>query len=325
MWRSSVTGAAYTTLMWTATVTAHRALTRRIPLRDARSAALHIGGISAAAAVAFGVVSAADYAICTAIGGDPKEISLGVIVGVAFGATVIVTTVLYLMDFFRRLRQAESAAVLAELRALRAQVNPHFLFNALNSVAALARTRPREAETVTERLADLFRYTLRASDRPTVPLDDELEAIRLYAAVEGVRFGDRLQVLIEVPDALRRVSIPSLALQPLVENAVKHGLSRTEDACAVRVHAQTVTEADGPLVEVTVRDTGPGFETTGPEVFERGTGLRNVRDRLRLVFGSRTAFEVLPDGVCLRFPLVPFEVGRPVAALASVPASVSRA
>ena len=322
-WRPTLAGAAYASAMWEAMLAARRRLYRRVPLHDARTAAVHVLGVAAAATGAFAVVTAVEAAVCAALdvddgGGSP----FGAIVGVSFGFTVVVATALYLVDFFRRSRRAEQAAVAAELRALRAQINPHFLFNALNSVAALTRTRPAEAEGVVERLAALFRYTLRASERPVVPLADEVEGVRLYLDVEAVRFGDRLQAVVEVPDALAGVAVPSLSLQTLVENAVKHGVAETEGPCAVLVRAERVGGPGGPAVECTVRDTGPGFATVGPEVFARGTGLRNVRDRLALLFGDDTAFEVLPDGVRLRFPLRQLE---PRGGAGARPAALPRA
>ena len=302
-WQPTLAGAAYSVAMWEAMLAARRRLYRRVPLHDLRTGAIHVLGVTASATAAFAIVAVAETAVCAALGIDDGESPFGTIVGVAFGFTVVIATALYLVDFFRRSRRAEQAAVAAELRALRAQINPHFLFNALNSVAALTRTRPAEAEGVVERLAALFRYTLRASERPVVPLADEVEGVRLYLDVEAVRFGDRLQAVVEVPDALSGVAVPSLSLQTLVENAVKHGVAETEGPCAVLVRAERVGGPGGPAVECTVRDTGPGFDTVGPEVFARGTGLRNVRDRLALLFGDDTAFEVLPDGVRLRFPL----------------------
>lgn len=306
-WQPTLAGATYAPAMWEAMLAARRALYRRVPLSDARAGTVHVLGVAVAATLAFAAVAVAETALCSVLGVDDGDSPFGTIVGVAFGFTVVLTTVLYLVDFFRRTRQAEQAAVAAELRALRAQINPHFLFNALNSVAALTRTRPAEAESVVERLADLFRYTLRASDHPMVSLADEIESVRLYAGVEAVRFRDRLHVIIEVPDALLRAAVPSLSFQPLVENAVKHGVAQTEGPCAVLVRAEQVGNPSSPAVECTVRDTGPGFVSTGPEVFESGTGLRNVRDRLQLLFGDHTAFEVLPDGVRFRFPLVAFD------------------
>ncbi len=320
-WQPTLAGAMYSLAMWESMLAARRHLYRQVPLHDVRSGAVHVLGVAAAATLAFASVTAVEVAFCAVVGVDDGASPFGTIVGVSFGFAVVVTTVLYLVDFFRRSRRAEQAAVAAELRALRAQVNPHFLFNALNSVAALTRTRPAEAEGVVERLADLFRYTLRASDRPMVSLADEVESVRLYVSVEAVRFRDRLHVVIEVPDALLGAAVPSLSLQPLVENAVKYGVARTEEPCAVLIRAEQVQSAGGPAVECTVRDTGPGFASTGPEVFEAGTGLRNVRDRLELLFGDDTAFEVLPDGVRFRFPLVAFDANSQPRTVAVAPRS----
>ena len=114
----------------------------------------------------------------------------------------------------------------SELKALRAQINPHFLFNALNAIASLIHTDPARADAAVEQLAEVFRYTLRRSDQEWAPLDQELAFARAYLDVEQARFGQRLECTIDADPALPRAQVPSMLLQTLVENAVKHGISR---------------------------------------------------------------------------------------------------
>jgi LytS/YehU family sensor histidine kinase len=219
---------------------------------------------------------------------------------VAFGVAFIWSAFTYMGAFYRQLREAEAARYEARLEALRAQINPHFLFNAFNSIATLVRTRPEEAEAVVEDLSDLFRYTLRASKDDTATLAQEVQAARRYLAVEKARFRDRLTVEIDVPDRLRSVFLPSMTIQPLVENAVKHGVGRTQDTCVVTVTAE---QNDGTLV-LRVTDTGPGFETTDLDaVLDGGTGLANVHERLRLFFDGAAEMHLRAQGVELRLPL----------------------
>ena len=173
----------------------------------------------------------------------------------------------------------------AELVALRAQINPHFLFNALNTVAALIAEKPDEAEATVESLAGLFRDVLTASGRPNVPLRDELRLVGRYLAVETARFGDALAVSVDASaEALER-SVPAFAVQTLVENAVKHGVERRRGGGAVSITA--AVDAAGALV-VEVADTGVGIPALfgGAEADVFGVGLGNVAARLRRVYGS---------------------------------------
>src|SRR5439155_1350000 len=143
-------------------------------------------------------------------------------------------------------------AATAQLAALRAQINPHFLFNSLNSIAQLIRADPDRAEACVERLAEMFRYVLRYGEKDFVPLAEELEMARAYLDIERARFGDRLRVETHVdPPSLQHL-IPNLILQPLVENAVRHGLSRKRGGGTVRIDARL---ADGCL-ELSVGDDG---------------------------------------------------------------------
>jgi signal transduction histidine kinase len=300
---SALSGVLYTVVMWNVVLESKRQLTRRWPIEGPRSIGLHVLAIGLAATAVFVVLQPAADVLCVVLGLEDSSDGppLALIAGVTFVFTIVTTALAYLIEFYGRLRASEQARTLAELSALRAQINPHFLFNTLNSIAALIRIAPDQAEGVTERLADLFRYTLRASQYPTVTLRDELSATQLYIEIEQARFRDRLVVEVDVSPAVLAAEVPSLLVQPLVENAVKHGVAQTEGACAVRLRVRL----DGAqCVEIEVRDTGPGFDTADAEVvMARGTGLANVRERLRLGCGDDATLTLLPDGVVLRFPL----------------------
>lgn len=193
----------------------------------------------------------------------------------------------------------------SELKALRAQINPHFLFNALNAIASLIHTDPARADAAVEQLAEVFRYTLRRSDQEWAPLDQELAFARAYLDVEQARFGRRLEFTITADPALAHAQIPSMLLQTLVENAVKHGISRLRtpgriDVCAIREGAELTLE---------VRDTGPGPDAPASHTpTGESFGLRSVRDRLRGHFGGLASLDLLRDGnttvARIRLPLV---------------------
>jgi hypothetical protein len=198
----------------------------------------------------------------------------------------------YGLAFYRRYREQELAAAQLEarmhearLQALRMELNPHFLFNALNSVSGLVRRGENEdAVGVLARLGDLLRLTL---DRPSVaPLAQELDFLRQYLAIERIRFGDRLTVVEEVDPAVLDVPVPALILQPLVENAVRHGIARIPGPGRIVLRAERVT--NGLLLSV--RDTGAGFPAGGTS--REGIGLSNTRARLAQLYGDRAELRV---------------------------------
>jgi len=206
----------------------------------------------------------------------------------------------------------------AELRALRAQINPHFLFNALNTIASLIPRHPDRAEKTIEQLAEVFRYTLRRSDREWVTLEEELEAVRAYLDVEQERFGDRLVVRLACTQAARSARIPAMVVQTLVENAVKHG------AGAIRTQAVVEIEADISASEISimVRDNGPGFPAAAMRSLppgDGGYGLRNIRERLQGHFGEAASLVIDRDtalGMTVVSLLLPVAVPRAVEARA---------
>lgn len=169
----------------------------------------------------------------------------------------------------------------AELRALRAQINPHFLFNCLNTIADLVVRSPSRAEAMILRLAEVFRHVLDHSNRPLTSIRDEIEFLRTYLSIEEARFGDRLQVKIDVAPELERVQIPSLILQPLVENALKHGLGPKPGLG----HLIITVRADGDNLQMTVEDDG-----MGPSAHPgKGLGLANIAERLQTLYQDRAS------------------------------------
>jgi signal transduction histidine kinase len=180
-----------------------------------------------------------------------------------------------------RQRELQELAVSAQLAALRARVHPHFLFNSLNSIAQLISSDPAKAEVCVERLAEILRYLLSRAHTEFVPLADELEIAEAYLEIERARFGDNLRVEERIDERARCVLLPGLILQPLVENAVKHGISRKIGGGEVCIEARL----DNGHLRLVVMDTGLGV-ADGPPVFERGVGLRSVRDRLLRLYGS---------------------------------------
>lgn len=196
---------------------------------------------------------------------------------------------------------AEAQASAARLAALRYQLNPHFLFNTLNAVSSAVITgRNDEAESMLARLADFLRLTLAADPEAIIPLEDELATLQAYLEIESVRFRDRLGVEFSCPNELRGALTPSFILQPLVENAVKHGVARTSRPVTIRLEASR----DGDDLVVIVEDDG---EPCASEPNGMGVGLNNVRQRLQVLFGARGVLQATPRErgflVLIRMPL----------------------
>lgn len=203
-----------------------------------------------------------------------------------------------------RERQSEAA------RALRAQVNPHFLFNALNAIGGWLQADPRQAKAIVGQLAGVFRYTLRGTTSEWVTLGAELDAVAGYLAVERARFGSRLSTHVDGDTDVRAAAVPPLVLLTLVENAIKHGVAASLGDVRVTVQARR----EGPDLVVDVVDTGDALDddwATAAASDAGGFGLASVRERLRLVFGDRAALEGCRDAAghetrfTIRMPWVP--------------------
>ena len=173
----------------------------------------------------------------------------------------------------------------AELRALRAQIHPHFLFNSLNSISALVSMDPGKAREMCVLLAEFFRRTLAVGEKPAVTLEEELGVARTYLAIERMRLGERLSVEEQVEDGALACRLPPLLLQPLVENAIRHGIASRHDGGVLRIEAQ----AQGDRLVISV---GNPFDPEAPRRPGVGVGLANVRGRLLAGYGDRARVDV---------------------------------
>jgi signal transduction histidine kinase len=207
------------------------------------------------------------------------------------GGIVLVFPILHgaemALGYYRQLQEKErveeqlrTLATQAELKALKAQINPHFFFNALNTIAALIHTDPALAEASIERLAKMFRYVLAGSERGRVPLEEELAFVDDYLEIERARFGERLRGTREVDPRALSIPVPSFILQPLVENAVKHGHG-DDGRIDLRIRVEFADEG----VHITVADRGPGTPAGYRIGDGLGHGLRNVDERLQKMYG----------------------------------------
>ena len=250
-----------------------------------------------------------------------------------------------------RLERLELQATSAQLAMLRYQLNPHFLFNTLNSISTLVLLKQTEpANAMLSRLSSFLRYTLINEPAGRVTLAQEIETLKLYLDIERMRFEDRLRTRFDIADDVREALLPSLLLQPLVENAIKYAVTPLEEGAEITVTAQLV----GPMLRITVSDTGPGLQlgadpyrpdparpgatiTDTGEPVSTGVGLANIRDRLAQAYGEEQRFDIqdAPEGgfaVVIELPFEAREVSIPAPAAASrlvssrrVESSVSRA
>jgi two-component system, LytTR family, sensor kinase len=208
-----------------------------------------------------------------------------------------------------RASQLEASLSRANLEALRMQLNPHFLFNTLNTVSVLAlKGEKQRVSRMVSRLSDLLRLSLE-NDRQTLSLKEELEFLERYLEIEQVRFKDRLSVSIDVDPAAYEAEVPSLILQPIVENAVKYGFSQTIGPGEIAIECHVI---EGNL-EINVMDTGPGLPEIRTQSDSTGVGLANTRARLQQLYGGDYVLELSnrPHGgaqVHVRFPYVPARV-----------------
>lgn len=186
----------------------------------------------------------------------------------------------------RQLRNAELERMLAEsrLRNLRSQLHPHFLFNALNAISSHVERDPRTARRMLEQLGELLRLSLDHADDQEISLDDEIAFLERYLGIQEARFEDRLTVALDVEPDARRALVPTFLLQPLVENAVQHGVAQRSAAGSVNVKAWR----DNGSLRLRVADDGPGL----PPGWTEGVGLANTRERLRRLYGEAGSFAI---------------------------------
>ena len=198
----------------------------------------------------------------------------------------------YYKAYRERERQAavlSTELVQARLQALRMQINPHFLFNTLNTISALIRENPDAADRMIVRLSELLRRTLDRGDVQEVPLREELDFLRGYLEIEQMRFPDRLTVTFDIEPKANELLVPHLILQPLVENALRHGIMPREEAGRIEISARV---AEGQHLELKVRDNGNGLSPANGTPDREGIGLKNVRSRLTQLYGGAQEFEL---------------------------------
>jgi signal transduction histidine kinase len=227
-----------------------------------------------------------------------------------------------------QLIRLENQATQAQLAMLRYQLNPHFLFNTLNSISTLVLLKQTEpANAMLSRLSAFLRYTLVNEPAGRVTVAQEVETLKLYLDIERMRFEERLRTTFNIDDSTRAGLLPSLLLQPLVENAIKYAVGTQESGAEITITTQLV----GSLLRITVSDTGPGLQNTaadnrlsgvtfdGGEPVSTGVGLANIRDRLAQAYGDRHRFEIIdpPEGGFTVLIEIPFERREPAPASAA--------
>jgi sensor histidine kinase YesM len=229
--------------------------------------------------------------------------------GLQFMSSILMTTTLlvawsalyYSINYFLileeqsdRLLRLEHQASSAQLAMLRYQLNPHFLFNTLNSISTLVLLKQTErANAMLSRLSSFLRYTLVNEPMGSVTVAQEVETLKLYLEIEKMRFEDRLRPCFEIDPEVSRARLPSLLLQPLVENAIKYAVTPQEEGADIEVAAKRV----GDRVLIRVKDTGPGAEDHWVKAQEStGVGLANIRDRLAQAYGSDQKFDTESNG-----------------------------
>jgi two-component system LytT family sensor kinase len=209
----------------------------------------------------------------------------------------IIVGAVSIVQRLREARERELSATRAQLQSLRLQLQPHFLFNALNTVSSTMYDDPAAADEMLSRLADLLRASLRTAQSDEVPLATELETVDCYLAIMRARFGPRLDVRIDVDPAVRQCAVPSMILQPLVENAVRHGNAERSGRGTIEIHAA----AEGDQLAIDIIDDG-----SGPTEVQHGVGLSTTVERLRILYGDKQRFEARPTArgftVSLRIP-----------------------
>ena len=209
----------------------------------------------------------------------------------------------YYLDNQRSLKvrsELREAATKSELAALKAQLNPHFLYNVFNTISASVPAEQEKTRELIAELSDLFRYQLKASKTEMVTLKEELSFVEKYLSLEKARFEDRLKIRIDVPDHLKSLRIPPMILQPLVENSVKHGISSKIEGGEILIK---VEEQNGKTYFI-VSDTGKGVEDKSVLFANGGVGLSNTRERIEKIYGSELKVsDNKPSGLKIEFAI----------------------
>jgi sensor histidine kinase YesM len=249
------------------------------------------------ASAAFSTIEVWAHATFYRIGTMPEGIQFFGAILLDFALLAAWSALYYGINFYLLLEQQsdqlsrlETQASSAQLAMLRYQLNPHFLFNTLNSISTLVLLKQTDrANVMLSRLSSFLRYTLVNEPTAQVTLAQEVETLKLYLEIEKMRFEERLQPRFEIDQAVSRARLPSLLLQPLVENAIKYAVTPKEEGAEIAVEARLA----GERVQITVSDTGPGLnEPVSRPIYSLGVGLANIRDRLAQAYGADHRFDI---------------------------------
>ena len=286
-WPAAFAISATDWLVWAALVPLILWLGDRFPLSRHRWLTLPIHIVACLVLVFVKTIAAETLIVPTLVGVDRQPASfLKVYVGMATYFAILAAGWAVRASRDKRERAVHAARMQsdltqAELEALKMRLHPHFLFNTLNGIAGLMREDVESADAMLTKLADLLRMSLDTAHVQEVPLGDELEFVRTYLDIQRIRFGERLRVDIDVPGDLHTLLVPSLSLQPLIENAIQHGVSRREGPTSLALRATSTGGAGGTLT-ISVEDDGPG----PPDAITDGHGLGTTRERLARLYGS---------------------------------------
>jgi len=215
---------------------------------------------------------------------------------------LIIISAAHTLHFYRRAEMRSGQLARARLEALQMQIHPHFLFNTLNTIAGLVHRAPDKAETVVQMLSELLHFLLRANPESEIPLEREVDFIEKYLAIMQVRFDDRVRYEFQIAPDTFAASVPTLLLQPIVENAIKHGLEATPQGGKVTIQAQRNMD----FLHLRVSDTGVGIRNL--ESVVEGIGLTSTRARLREFYGDAASLDIFSDAGTIVSITVPFRL-----------------
>jgi LytS/YehU family sensor histidine kinase len=306
-WSEALPTSMTSALLWVPLTAMAFALAERVPLerdRLRRRLAVHLAAAAAACVLRAGAV----VVLNGWVGWYPTLPPFTTVLATSFQNNFflywLITGVAHAVHFARKYRERETQLVQARLDVLKAQLHPHFLFNTLNTISSLVHHDAEEADRMIARLSALLRHTLDEAGTNEVPLREELRFLASYLEIEQARFEDRLGVAWEVDPAALDARVPHLILQPLVENAIRHGIAPRAAPGVVRIAAQ---RRNGAL-HLEVRDDGVGMRPGGSRTRGRGVGLRTTRARLAELYGDRHHFDIraAPEGGTVLTMSIPF-------------------
>lgn len=187
----------------------------------------------------------------------------------------------------------EAAVKDYELKTLKSQLNPHFMFNAMNSIRALIEEEPESAKVAITKLSNILRYSLQMERMEKVPLEDEIETVKNYLDLERIRFEDRLKYKLDIDRDTHKVEIPPMMVQTLIENGIKHGIAKRTEGGEVQLKTKMITTSDGPKLKIEIRNSGHFSEEQLKS--SNGFGVSNTKHRLNLLFGDDAHFSIFNE------------------------------